>query len=157
MVKIRNPNRMKYRKYNKGFCLNYTKIKQEPSLLNKGYLYAIRAQESGFLSISQVETCYKSLAKAIKTGSRRKRKSRIKVFVNIDRPMTAKSLGVRMGKGKGSIDYWGCPIRKGQLILQVKKQVNPRAVAHGLKQASIRFPLLTKIETYKKKNKAIYA
>jgi len=65
--------------------------------------------------------------------------------------MTAKSLGIRMGKGKGAIDYWGCPIRKGQLILQVKKKVNVRAVAQGLKQSSIRFPFSTFIETTKRK------
>nr|YP_010576283.1 ribosomal protein L2 [Thecamoeba quadrilineata]UZN43820.1 ribosomal protein L2 [Thecamoeba quadrilineata] len=151
MVKIRNPNRMKYKKYNKGFCLNYMRIKQEPKRLDKGYLYGIRANESGFLSLSQVETCYKSLAKAIKTSGRRKKKSRIKLFVNIDRPMTAKSLGVRMGKGKGGIDFWGCPIRKGQLILQVKKRVRTRAVTNGLKQSSIRFPFSTYIEMNQRK------
>jgi len=156
MVKIRSPNRMKYRKYNKGFCLNYTKIKQEPKLLDKGYTYAIRASEPGFLSLNQVETCYKSLAKAIKTTGKKKRKNKIKLFANIDRPMTAKSLGVRMGKGKGAIDFWGCPIRKGQLILQVKRQVRPRAVARGLKQASIRFPFLTKIEMFQKRTKVVY-
>ena len=154
MIKIRNPNRMKYKKYNKGFCLNYMSIKQEPKRLDKGYLYGIRANESGFLSLNQVETCFKTLAKAIKTAGKRKRKNRIKLFVNLDRPMTAKSLGVRMGKGKGSIEYWGCPIRKGQLILQVKKRVRPRAVLHGLKQSSIRFPFTTYIE--KNQRKIIY-
>jgi len=156
MVKIRSPNRMKHRKYNKGFCLNYTKIKQEPRLFDKGFTYGIRANESGFLSLSQITTCYKSLSKAIKTAGRRKRKNKIKLFVNIDRPMSAKSLGVRMGKGKGAINYWGCPIRKGQLIFQVKKQVRPRAVAHGLNQASIRFPFSTKIEIYRKRNQVQY-
>jgi large subunit ribosomal protein L16 len=151
MVKIRNPNRMKYRKYNKGFCLNYMQIKQEPKHLDKGYLYGIRANESGFLSLSQIETCYKTLAKSIKTVGKKKRKNRIKLFVNIDRPMTAKSLGVRMGKGKGAINYWGAPIRKGQLILQVKKRVRSRAVTKGLKQSSIRFPFSTYIEFNKRK------
>jgi len=66
---------MKYKKYNKGFCLNYMHIKQEPQALNKGYFYGIRANNTGFLSLQQVETCYKSLAKAIKTSGRKKKKS----------------------------------------------------------------------------------
>jgi len=65
--------------------------------------------------------------------------------------MTSKSLGVRMGKGKGSLDFWGCPIRKGQLILQVKKKVKIRAVTKGLRQSSIRFPFSTFIEMNKRK------
>lgn len=151
MIKIRNPNRMKFKKYNKGFCLNYMHIKQEPPRLDKGYAYGIRANSAGFLSLNQVETCYKSLTKAIKTSRRKKRKNRIKLFVNIDRPMTSKSLGVRMGKGKGSLDYWGCPIRKGQLILQVKKKVRSRPALLGLHQSSIRFPFSTFIETNQRK------
>lgn len=151
MVKIRNPNRMKFKKYNKGFCLNYMQIKQEPPLLKKGYLYGIRANTSGFMSLNQITTCYKSLSKAIKTTGRKKKKNRIQLFANIDRPMTSKSLGVRMGKGKGSIDYWGSPIRKGQLIFQIKKKVRIRAVTKGLKDCSIRFPFSTHIEINKRK------
>jgi len=74
MIKIRNPNRMKFKKYNKGFCLDYMTIKQEPKQLDKGYLYGIRANSSGFLSLEQVQTCFTSLAKAIKTTGRKKKK-----------------------------------------------------------------------------------
>lgn len=154
MIKIRNPNRMKFRKYNKGFCLNYMHIRQEPNRLDKGYAYGIRANSTGFLSLSQIEACYKSLTKAIKTSRRKKRKNRIKLFVNIDRPMTSKSLGVRMGKGKGAIDYWGCPVRKGQLIFQIKKKVRASPALRGLEQSSIRFPFATFVE--KNKRKVVY-
>jgi len=151
MIKIRNPNKLKFKKYNKGFCYNYLRIKQEPEKIHKNYFYAIRANQSGFLSIDQIQTCYKTLAKSIKIAGRRKRKNKIKLFVNIDKPMTGKSLGVRMGKGKGSIKYWGCAVRKGQLLLQVKKRVPIKAVISGLKQTAIRLPFDTKIELYKKK------
>ena len=151
MIKIKNPNKLKYKKYNKGFCYNYLRIKQEPLSLNKGYIYAIRANQSGFLSLSQIQTCYKTLTKSIKIAGRRKRKNKIKLFVNIDKPLTAKSLGVRMGKGKGNIKYWGCAVRKGQLLLQVKKRVRKRAVTKGLNQTAIRLPIDTKIELYNKK------
>jgi large subunit ribosomal protein L16 len=151
MIKIRNPNRLKFKKYNKGFCLKYMNIKQEPARLNRGYIYAIRANTSGFLTLEQIQTCFKTLTKAIKIAGRRKRKNKIKLFVNIDKPMTSKSLGVRMGKGKGNVKYWGCAVRKGQLLLQVKKRVRLKAVTHGLKQTAIRLPLDAKVELYKKK------
>lgn len=151
MVKIRIPNKMKFKKYNRRFCYNYMTIKQTPSRLTAGYLYSLRAKESGFLTINQLQTCYKTLAKAIKVKGRRKRKNNIKVFVNIDKPISAKSLGVRMGKGKGNIDHWGCAIRKGQIIFQVKKRIKEERVAEGLQQSSIRFPFATTIELFKRK------
>jgi len=122
MVKIRIPNKMKFKKYNRRFCYNYMTIKQLPSTLTTGYIYALRAKEPGFLSLTQLETCYQTLAKAIKVKGRKKQKNNIKIFVNIDKPISSKSLGVRMGKGKGNIKYWGCAIRKGQLIFQIKKK-----------------------------------
>jgi large subunit ribosomal protein L16 len=155
MIKIRNPNKLKYKKYNKSFCFKYMNIKQEPEKMHSGFFYAIRAKQSGFLSINQIQTCYKTLAKSIKIAGKKKRKNKIKLFVNIDKPLTSKSLGVRMGKGKGSLKYWGCAVRKGQLLFQIKKKVKIKSVTKGLKQTSIRLPLDTQIESYKKK--LIYA
>jgi len=109
----------------------------------KGYIYTIRAQESSFLPISLIETCFKALSKSIKVKSRRKKRSRVKAFYNVDKPLSGKSVGVRMGKGKGAIRLWGTPIRKGQILFTVKKRVRRRAALNGLKQVSMRLPILT--------------
>ena len=44
-----------------------------------------------------------------------------KVFIRVfpDKPMTEKALGVRMGKGKGSVEYWVCPIQPGKVLFEL--------------------------------------
>lgn len=143
MIKLRIPNRTKYKKYNRQYCYKYMHIKSSSKKDPKGYIYTIRAQESAFLPISLIETCFKALSKSIKVKSRRKKRSRVKAFYNIDKPLSGKSVGVRMGKGKGAIRLWGTPIRKGQLLFTVKKRVRRRAALNGLKQVSMRLPILT--------------
>jgi len=122
MIKLRIPNRTKFKKYNRQYCYKYMHIKSSSNADPRGYIYTLRAQESSFLPISLIETCFKALSKSIKVKSRRKKRSRIKAFYNIDKPISGKSVGVRMGKGKGAIRFWGCPIRKGQLLFTIKKK-----------------------------------
>lgn len=143
MIKLRIPNRTKYKKYNRQYCYKYMHIKSSTKADPRGYGYTIRAKETAFLPISLIETCFKALSKSIKVKSRRKKRSRIKAFYNIDKPISGKSVGVRMGKGKGAIRFWGCPIRKGQLLFTIKKKIRSRAAINALKQVSIRLPILT--------------
>jgi len=150
MIKLRIPNRTKFKKYNRQYCYKYMHIKSSSKRDPKGYIYTIRAQESAFLPILLIETCFKALSKSIKVKSRRKKRSRIKAFYNIDKPLSGKSVGVRMGKGKGGIRLWGTPIRKGQLLFTVKKRVRRRAALNGLKQVSMRLPILTNKKTLRR-------
>ena len=94
-------------------------IKSPTTANPKGYIYTIRAQESAFLPISLIETCFKALSKSIKIKSRRKKRSRIRGAFNIDKPVSGKSVGVRMGKGKGSVSYWVCSIQSGQILYEM--------------------------------------
>jgi large subunit ribosomal protein L16 len=128
-------------------------IKSPTTANPKGYSYTIRAQESAFLPISLIETCFKALSKSIKIKSRRKKRSRIRGAFNIDKPVSGKSVGVRMGKGKGAIRHWGCPIRKGQLLFTIKKKVRIKAAMNGLKQVAIRLPILTNRKTLRRLSK----
>ena len=153
MIKLRIPNRTKFKKYNRQFCYKYMHIKSSSKRAPKGYIYTIRSQESAFLSISLLETCFKALSKSVKVKSRRKKRSRIKAFYNIDRPLSGKSVGVRMGKGKGAIRLWGTPIRKGQLLFTVRKKTRRRAAIDGLKQVSMRLPILTNKQTLRRLNR----
>jgi ribosomal protein L16/L10AE len=153
MIKLRIPNRTKFKKYNRQYCYKYMHVKSPTTANPRGYIYTIRAQESAFLPISLIETCFKALSKSIKIKSRRKKKSRIRGFYNIDKPVSGKSVGVRMGKGKGAIRHWGCPIRKGQLLFTIRKKVRPKAAINGLKQVSIRLPILTNKKSLRKLSK----
>ena len=153
MIKLRIPNRTKFKKYNRQYCYKYMHIKSPTTANPKGYSYTIRAQESAFLPISLIETCFKALSKSIKIKSRRKKRSRIRGAFNIDKPVSGKYVGVRMGKGKGAIRHWGCPIRKGQLLFTIKKKVRIKAAMNGLKQVAIRLPILTNRKTLRRLSK----
>jgi large subunit ribosomal protein L16 len=56
-----------------------------------------------------------------------KRTARLWVRIQATVPVTKKPLGVRMGKGKGAIEYYACAVRPGQVIFEMDRV--PRKVA----------------------------
>lgn len=56
-----------------------------------------------------------------------KRTARLWIRVQATVPVTKKPLGIRMGKGKGSIEFYACPVRPGQIIFEMDRV--PRKVA----------------------------
>jgi len=58
---------------------------------------------------------------------------------------TRKPVGVRMGKGKGGIHTWGFPVRRGRIIIQVRKNISYSLAVKSLLQVKYRLPFLTKI------------
>lgn len=83
---------------------------------------------------------YKKLKK-----SRRFKKGKISLGVAVRFATTAKPLGIRMGKGKGEINFWHTPVKKGLVILQIRKDVKPLQAIFTLKQIQYRIPFNTKI------------
>lgn len=54
-------------------------------------------------------------------------------------PVTRKPEGIRMGKGKGAIEFYACPVRPGQIIIEIDRV--PRKVAlAGLAAIAPKFP-----------------
>lgn len=45
-----------------------------------------------------------------------KREGKVWIRVFPDKPITQKALGVRMGKGKGTVEYWVAPIQPGRVL-----------------------------------------
>lgn len=102
------PKRTKYRKMqkgrNKGVKIN--------SVINFGS-FAIKAISSGCITSRQIEATRRVISRSIK------RQGQIWICIFPDRPFTKKPLEVRMGKGKGNVEYWGCYIQPGKILYEI--------------------------------------
>jgi large subunit ribosomal protein L16 len=104
------PKRTKFRKQFKG---RNTGLAQRGSKVSFGE-YALKAIGRGRLTARQIEAARRALTRHIKRGG----KVWIRVFP--DKPITKKPLEVRMGKGKGSVEYWVAQIQPGKVLYEVE-------------------------------------
>lgn len=131
------PNNLKWKKYHK---VNYSFIYllERKSFYPFFGRYGLKALKSGKLTFVQIEACRKTL----KRGLRKKGSLWIKVFTWV--PVTKKSVGVRMGKGKGNISHWIAPIKKGQILFEING-INLSKSISLLKKALSKLPIKVSI------------
>lgn len=135
------PKRMKFRKYMKG--RNRGKSHRGNSIAFGDI--AIKAVEHGRIDSRQIEAARIAMTRKVnRTG-----KSWIRVFP--DKPLTAKPLEVRMGKGKGAIDKWVMNIKPGRIIYEMAG-VNHELAREALTLAMHKLPFKTKIVTVESEN-----
>jgi large subunit ribosomal protein L16 len=75
--------------------------------------YALKATTSGKMTAQQIEAARVAINRKIKRGG----KVWIRVFP--DKPVTKKPAETRMGKGKGSPEYWVAPIKPGRILYEL--------------------------------------
>ncbi|GAB4402413.1 MAG: 50S ribosomal protein L16 [Microscillaceae bacterium] len=127
------PKRVKYRKTQKG------RIR---GLATRGHTiafgsFAIKTMEEGRITSRQIEACRITISRTMK------REGKIWIRIFPDKPITKKPAEVRMGKGKGSPEYWVAPIRPGRILFEIDGV--PRAVAEqALYLAAQKLPVQTK-------------
>ena len=100
--------------------------------------FALKSLEKGQIKPNQIEAVRKILSKEIKKFG----KIWVRIFSTIIR--TSKPAEVRMGKGKGSLDYWACVIKSGQVLFEVSN-IRQKSAFFLLQKASKKLPLLTKV------------
>ena len=103
------PKRSKFRKHQKG---TIKAIESNNSEIHFGK-YAIKSLASGRIRSSTVEAVRRAITRKLK------RSGQVWICVFPDLSVTAKPLEVRMGKGKGSLEYWACRIKNGQIIYEI--------------------------------------
>ena len=75
-----------------------------------------------------------------------KREGKVWIRIFPDKPITAKPLEVRMGKGKGALDHWVAVVKPGRVMFEMNGV--PREVAEeALRLAAQKLPVLTKVVT----------
>lgn len=135
------PKRMKFRKYMKG--RNRGKAQRGNTLAfgNIGF----KAVEAGRINSRQIEAARIAATRHIK------RNGKIWIRVFPDKPLTAKPLEVRMGKGKGAIDQWVMNIKPGRIIFEMGG-VEESLAREALTLAMHKLPFKTKIVTQEMSN-----
>lgn len=85
----------------------------------------------------QIEAVRKSVAKNLK----KRFKNKLKITFFPDIPVTKKSSGIRMGKGKGNVDHWCFLIKKGRVLFELDaKAIDKAAAFHCFLLASRKLP-----------------
>ncbi len=102
------PKRMKFRKMFKGRnrgIANGTEVSFGE--------FGLKAVGRGRLTARQIESARRAMTRHIK------RQGKIWIRVFPDKPITSKPLEVRMGKGKGNVEYWVCQIQPGKVLYEM--------------------------------------
>ena len=132
------PNRTKYRKVQKG----KTKLRgvaKGGTQLNFGR-YGLKATSSSRVTARQIEAARRSITRHM----RRVGKLWIRIFPDV--PITDKPAEVRMGKGKGTVEWWCARVRPGRVIFELDGV--PQEVAEeAFRLASAKLPVETKFVT----------
>ncbi|GKR06204.1 50S ribosomal protein L16 [Aeromonas caviae] len=103
------PKRTKFRKTHKGRNRGLANAGNEVSFGTFG----LKATSRGKLTARQIEAARRAMTRHVK------RQGKIWIRVFPDKPITEKPLEVRMGKGKGNVEYWVCPIQPGKVLYEM--------------------------------------
>ena len=128
------PKRTKFRKAHKGRIKGNAK---GGTALNFG-AFGLKATTPERVTSRQIEAARRVITR------RMKRAGRVWIRIFPDVPVSKKPTEVRMGKGKGSPEYWACRVKPGRIMFEVDGV--PANVAHeALKLASAKLPVQTRV------------
>ena len=128
------PKRTKFRKAHKGRIKGTA---QKGTYLTFG-AYGLKATTPNRVTSRQIEAARRVITRHMK------RAGRVWIRIFPDVPVSKKPTEVRMGKGKGSPEYWACRVKPGRIMFEVDGV--PASVAHeALKLAAAKLPLQARI------------
>ena len=100
--------------------------------------YGLMALEDAFITSRQIEAARIAITRYMKRAG--------KVWIRIfpDKPITKKPAETRMGKGKGSPEYWVAVVRPGRVMFEIEG-VSPEEAKEAMRLASHKLPIKTRI------------
>ena len=128
------PKRTKFRKQHKGRIHGEAK---GGSTLNFG-TFALKATEPERVTARQIEAARRAITRHMK------RQGRVWIRIFPDVPVTSKPTEVRMGKGKGSVDFWACKVKPGRIMFEIDGVAEPIA-REALRLGANKLPVTTRI------------
>jgi len=128
------PKRLKFRKMMKG---RNRGLAQRGSTVSFGE-YALKATGRGRITARQIEAARRTMTRHVKRGG----KIWIRVFP--DKPISKKPLEVRMGKGKGAVEYWVAQIKPGKILFEMSG-VDEQLASEAFDLAAAKLPVATTI------------
>jgi large subunit ribosomal protein L16 len=127
------PKKVKFRKMQKG-RMNGKAYRGSDISFGE---FGLKALEPGWISSRQIEAARIAITRHVKRGC----KVWIRVFP--DKPITKKPAETRMGKGKGSPEYWVAVIKPGRVLYEMSG-VNEDLAKAALRLASYKLPIATR-------------
>lgn len=127
------PKRVKHRKQHKGRIRGNA---ERGSSISFGS-FGLKALEPIWITNRQIESARQAMTRHMK------REGNVWIRIFPDKPITAKPAEVRMGKGKGSLEYWAAVVKPGRIMFEadgVSEQVAREAFA----LAAQKLPIKTK-------------
>lgn len=98
--------------------------------------FGLKATGRGRITARQIEAARRAMTRHIKRGG--------KIWIRIfpDKPITKKPLEVRMGKGKGNVEYWVAQIQPGRMLYEMEG-VSEEIAREAFKLAAAKLPVAT--------------
>ncbi|NND76585.1 MAG: 50S ribosomal protein L16 [Flavobacteriales bacterium] len=128
------PKRTKYRKQQKGRIKG---LAHRGSTVSFGS-FGLKSLEMGRITSRQIESARIAMTRYMK------REGKVWIRIFPDKPITAKPLEVRMGKGKGALDHYVASIKPGRILFEMDG-VSKEVAAEALRLAAQKLPVLTKM------------
>ena len=104
------PKRTKYRKMQKGRNRGLAFVANKVSFGE----YGLKATTHGHLTSRQIEAARRCVTRFVKRGGK------LWIRVYPDKPITKKPIEVRMGAGKGSVEYWVAVVQPGRMLYEIE-------------------------------------
>ncbi|MDA9328632.1 50S ribosomal protein L16 [Flavobacteriales bacterium] len=130
-----SPKRVKYRKVQKGKG-NEKGIAHRGAQISFGS-FGIKTLDQGWITSRQIEAARVAVTRYMK------REGQIWIRIFPDKPITKKPAEVRMGKGKGSPEYWVAPVKPGRVLFEADG-VALEIAKEALRLAAQKLPVKTK-------------
>ena len=128
------PKRTKFRKQHKG---RNRGLAQSGNKVSFGE-YGLKATARGRVTARQIESARRAMTRHVKRGG--------KIWIRIfpDTPITKKPIEVRMGKGKGNVEYWVAKIQPGKVLYEMEG-VTEEIAREAFSRAAAKLPVQTAV------------
>lgn len=99
--------------------------------------FALKSTTRGRLTARQIEAARRAMTRHVKRGG----KIWIRIFPDV--PISKKPLEVRMGSGKGNVEYWVARVKPGTILYEMEG-VTEEVAREAFRRASAKLPVLTR-------------
>lgn len=127
------PKKIRYRKVQRGTLKGQSKGAREVAFGDFG----LEALEPGWITAQQIESVRITLSRRLK------KVGAVYLRVFPDKPVSKKPAETRMGKGKGSVEFWVAPVKRGRVMFEIAGLTEEEA-KKALRLAACRLPIRTR-------------
>ena len=128
------PKRTKFRKQHKGRIHGSAKGGTD---LNFGS-FGLKAMKPERITARQIEAARRAMTRQMK------RQGRVWIRIFPDVPVSKKPTEVRMGKGKGSVEFWAAKVKPGRIMFEIDG-VSESVAREALRLAAMKLPVKTRV------------